>query len=66
MADMLAHGVMRDVRDARQDQARWLAQSLRDDRRNKSMSAAPRVSGSWPVEVIESGRIMSCGELTTD
>ena len=30
------------------------------------MSAAPRVSGSWPVEVVESRRIMSCGEITAD
>ena len=28
MSDMLARGVMCDVRDARQDQARWLSQSL--------------------------------------
>ena len=26
------------------------------------MSVAPRVSGSWPVEVIESRRIISCEE----
>ena len=63
MSDMLARGVMCDVRDARQDQARWLAQSLRDDRRKKLMSAAPRASESWPVEVIESGRII---ELTAN
>ena len=35
---------------------------FRDDRWNKLMSAAPRASGSWPVEVIESGRIIGCGE----
>ena len=30
------------------------------------MSVAPRASGSWPVEVIESGLNISCGELTAD
>ena len=48
--------MMCDVRDARQDQARSLAQSLGDDRRNKLMS------GSWWVEessvdVTEDGRM---------
>ena len=37
-----------------------MAQSLRDDQREKLMSAAHRASGSWPVEVIESGCIISC------
>ena len=66
MSGMFARGVMCDVRDARQDQARWLAESLRDYRRNKLVSAAPRASGRWPTEGVESRRVMSCGELTAD
>ena len=30
------------------------------------VSAAPRVSESWPTAVVESRRVMSCGELTAD
>ena len=40
MCDMFAGGVMCDVRDAHQDQGRWLAQSLRDCRRNKGGGGA--------------------------
>ena len=53
MSGTFAHGVMCD-------------ESLRDSRRNKLMSAAPRASGGWPTEVVESRRIISCGELAAD
>ena len=52
MADVLSvmydHGVMCDVRDARQDQARWLAQRLGAYRRNKFLSGALWFWGDGP------------------
>ena len=67
MADVLsfmyAHGVMCDVRDARQDQARWLAQSLGAYRRNKLLSG-PCGSGRWSVDSTEDGRMFAVGSET--
>ena len=51
MSGMFSRRVMCDVRDARQD---------------KLVSAAPRVSWSWPTAVVESRRVRRCGELSAD
>ena len=52
--------MMCDVRDARQDQARCLAQSLEDYRRNKLLSGALWL---WEtsLDVTEDGRMFAVG-----